>query len=96
MGSMKANMAITEVGVTAVHGEEDMAVHGVEVGDTVVHGVAAMAGEVHGVVVVGAVNGVVAGQRNTMMLILMLNLVIKQEVKLRVWAHVTICMYHNK
>jgi hypothetical protein len=92
MGSMKANMAITEVGVTAVHGEEDMAVHGVEVGDTVVHGVADMVGEVHGVVVVGAV----AGQRNTMMLILMLNLVIKQEVKLRVWAHVTICMYHNK
>jgi hypothetical protein len=78
---MKANMAITEVGVTAVHGEEDMAVHGVEVGDTVVHGVAVMDGEVHGVVVVGAVDGVVVGQRNTMMLMLMLNLVIKQNTQ---------------
>jgi hypothetical protein len=53
----------------------------VEVGDTVVHGVAVMDGEVHGVVVVGAVDGVVVGQRNTMMLMLMLNLVIKQNTQ---------------
>jgi hypothetical protein len=40
-----------------------------------------MVGEVHGVVVVGAVDGVVVGQRNTMMLMLMLNLVIKQNTQ---------------
>jgi len=74
---MKANMAM-EAGATVVHG--------VEVGVTAVHGVAAMVGEVHGVaagavvMVAGVEAGVVVGLKNTVMLILMLNLITKQEI----------------